>query len=305
MARDRRYQPYRAGGPVQLEVGRGAPALGRLDLLDLARFREPRLDDFTGHVPLARVVEVRHVLDEPHVHRALPRQLRERQRVVVHSLEHHHVDLDRLQAGLDGGVQAGQGLRQVADPGDVAIDLGVESVQADVDPREPGLLELGRVARQQQAVGGERDLELGLYAAQHADEVYRTLAHERLPAGYPDAPDARLRRGPREQLELLVGEYVLVREALHPFGRHAVYAAQVAPVGDRYPQVIYGGHSALLVFLLLFAHRLTLMQVLGSDPLTCVFSAFTSSLLSFPTRTGRIRPVPRPARDSAGPSRPK
>ena len=75
--------------------------------------------------------------------------------------------------------------------------------------------------------------------AEQLEETGKMRPHGRLAAGEtqpvdPEAIDAH----PGQPLDLLEGEDVLHGQPLHPFLRHAVRAAEVAPVGDGDAQVV-------------------------------------------------------------------
>ena len=78
----------------------------------------------------------------------------------------------------------------------------------------------------------------GRSAAIPATHDLQVPAQQRLAAGEPDSGDAQpVHRDPIRPQDLLVGEQLVGRQPVEPFGRHAVGAAQVAPVGQRDPQV--------------------------------------------------------------------
>ena len=62
----------------------------------------------------------------------------------------------------------------------------VEAVDAHVDAREAGGAQLGGAARQQDAVGREREVGDAVEGGEPLDEVDEALAHERLAAGHAD-----------------------------------------------------------------------------------------------------------------------
>src|SRR5690606_19572906 len=85
-------------------------------------------------------------------------------------------------------------------------------------------------------VGGER--QVGAERGELLDEHRQLGAHGGLTAGEADAVEAvALDEQPRDPLDLLEGEELVAGEPFHALGRHAVRAAEVAPVGDRDAQV--------------------------------------------------------------------
>ena len=100
------------------------------------------------------------------------------------------------------------------------------------------------VAREQQAVGGQRQvLDAGI-RGEHLDEALEVAPQQRLAARQPDPVDA-LRRRSRAATRAISsklssssrGRKRVVRA--EDLARHAVAAAQVAAVGDRDPQVAH------------------------------------------------------------------
>ncbi len=72
---------------------------------------------------------------------------------------------------------------------------------------------------------------------EHRRQLREFAAHERLAAGQPHVVDAhpgKQRDQPRDLLERQDRGSLQPRQ---PFRRHAVLAAEVAAIGDRYPQV--------------------------------------------------------------------
>ena len=62
-------------------------------------------------------------------------------------------------------------------------------------------------------------------------------AEQRLAAGQPDLVDAERQEDVDERARLLEVQHVLARQPDVVVLRHAVFAAQVAAIGDRQPQV--------------------------------------------------------------------
>src|SRR5207253_595608 len=93
----------------------------------------------------------------------------------------------------------------------------------------------------QGAVGRERQVERGVDGGQALDEVRHVGPDQRLPAGEADLGHAEADEDAGEPLDLLEAENLRPgQEAVLlavELGRHAVGAPEVAPVGDRDPQV--------------------------------------------------------------------
>src|SRR5439155_18140492 len=133
-------------------------------------------------------------------------------------------------------------------PGDREVDVVhrtedrvVERIQAHGDAREPGVPEGARLVREQRAVRREREVELA-DGGELGDEHLEIAAQGRLAAGEPHLADAQAGEDPHEALDLLEAQDLVARQELVPLAedllRHAVDAAEVAPVGDRDPQVV-------------------------------------------------------------------
>ena len=104
-------------------------------------------------------------------------------------------------------------------------------------PRPGGLQRVDLIG-QQHAVGGEREI----VAVRACAAIIRTsagdvAAQQRLAAGQPDLVDAERQEDVDERAGFLEVQHVLARQPDVVVLRHAVFAAQVAAVGDRQPQV--------------------------------------------------------------------
>ena len=130
-------------------------------------------------------------------------------------------------------------LRQPAPAGDAGELRRVERVERDVDPAHAAGDELGGVAAELAAVGGERELleRAGREVARHrVEEGQDALAHQGLAAGDAQLPHAEADEGVAEPVELLERQELRLGQELHVLG-HAVDAAEVAAVGHRDAQI--------------------------------------------------------------------
>jgi hypothetical protein len=97
------------------------------------------------------------------------------------------------------------------------------------------------VGAQRRAVGGEREVHGRQRLAQHGHQPRDVLAQQRLAAGEADLLRAERGERAREAHDLLEGEDLAVRQerivGIEHFPRHAVAAAEVAPIGHRDAQV--------------------------------------------------------------------
>src|ERR1051326_6906457 len=73
-------------------------------------------------------------------------------------------------------------------------------------------------------------------AAEGAEQGHDVAAHQRLPAPEAQFLDAEPDEGAAHPVELLEGQELLLWQKGHLF-RHAINAAEIAPVGDRYAQI--------------------------------------------------------------------
>ena len=74
---------------------------------------------------------------------------------MVAVFQDHRVQLEPPKTGGLGGPDAAQHPIQLAGPGDAAETLRLQAVQADVEPRHAGRLEVRRQSLQLRAVGGQ------------------------------------------------------------------------------------------------------------------------------------------------------
>ena len=242
--------------PVGVEPpigGRRSPTAGRHERVDgIDGGHDLVLAHDLGPVPRAGGVEG-HELDEAHADAGVAPQVGDvDDLVVVHAPLDDAVDLHRVEARLLRGVDAVEHPLQVVAAGDGEEALAAERVERDVDAVEAGVAQLVGQQAEGGAVGGDR--EVGLLpgqrrvgrrgqpqAGQLRHEHRQVGPHGRLAAGEADAVDVEaLHEDPGQALDLLEGEQVLPGQPRHALGRHAVRAAEVAPVGDRDPQVADG-----------------------------------------------------------------
>ena len=160
-----------------------------------------------------------------------------------------HVDLDRPQTHPRGRLDAFEhvGHREV-DVVHLAESGVVERVEAHGHALQAGVLERLRLAREQRAVGRQRQVEWralgGAHRCQLLDQRLDTLAQQRLAAGQADLAHAQLDEHTREPADLLEAQERAVRQeavrlAEHFLG-HAVAASEVAAVGHRDAQIAQG-----------------------------------------------------------------
>ena len=189
--------------------------------------------------PAVRLPDV-HVLDEPERYVAAAEPLGERDDAVI------------VDAALDDGVHLHPQTRgdscvdAVEDALDGEVDVVqrtehriVDRVETDVDASQARVRERLRLLCQQRAVRRQGDVERR-DRREHLDEVLEVAAQQRLTAGQAHGAHAEPREHAghprdllqRQQLSALEEHVVAAERAL----RHAVDAAEVAPVRDRDPQ---------------------------------------------------------------------
>src|SRR6185437_16715119 len=133
----------------------------------------------------------RHELDEAHVPGMLERQPRQiLELVVVHAAHHDDVDLDRVEPGVLRGERRPYWIEPEVAPRDPSDTLGTQTVDAHVDPVEPGVAKPRSDLRQAHTVRRQRDVgDLG-NVAQHAYEIFDLRPDRRLAASEPNSAKA-------------------------------------------------------------------------------------------------------------------
>jgi hypothetical protein len=164
------------------------------------------------------------------------------QTVVVDAAFDHRVELDRPEAGVEGGGDAVQHPPQRhADVVHRREHRLVQGVQAHRHPCQAGGAQPVRLAGQQRAVGGQRQVGDALDLTEHGHQRVELAAQQRLPAGQPDLGHPQRRGGADHPGDLLERQDLGAGEervaAAEDLLGHAVRAAEVAPIGDRDAQI--------------------------------------------------------------------
>lgn len=183
------------------------------------------------------VARERHVLDEAHVHRPLARPLDEVANFVLVKVRHHHAVHLRFVAELDRQVDAGDDALPAAPPRDFLELLRLQRVERDVQGVEAGSLVRDEVPRQHQPVCGDADILQARKFLKPRDDVYQILPDRRLAARQPNLLHALPDEESRDVNDLIGGQQMLLWGQRDALGGHAVIAAQVALLRQRYPQV--------------------------------------------------------------------
>ena len=215
----------------------------RLQRLDRPLLRDRLGDLAAGHdvvaAPAVRVADV-HVLDEADdVPRAAEMAGHVDDARVVRAALHHHVDLDREELGLRGGVDRVEHARdREVDVVHPPEHLVVERVEADGDAAQARVAQRVRLrAGQQRAVRRQGEVGETADAREHLHEALEVAADQRLAAGQADLADCHRRHQRDQPLDLLEAQDLVALEPRQPLGGHAVLAAEVAAVGDRHAQI--------------------------------------------------------------------
>ena len=183
----------------------------------------------------------RHHLDEGEVIAALAAPADElRELVLIGAAQRNAIDLDR-ETGPPRGLQSVEHLRHPSPAGDLCEFFCVECVEGDIDAPDAEFGEAVREAGELRTVGGEGQLveiraEMPGEALDQPDHI---APHQRLAAGQAQFAHAEPDEGRAEPIELLQGEEFLLGKKLHVL-RHAIDAAEVASVSDRYAEIRNG-----------------------------------------------------------------
>ena len=196
----------------------------------------------------------RHLLDEPQLVPAGQAVAQQAGRLVVVEVAHQHrVDLDGREPGGRSGREPGQHVGEPVAAGQFAEDLGSQRVERDVDPVEARVPQGGGAPVKADPVGGHRDLGARGERGCRGDDRDEVAAEQRLAAGEAHLADAkRFDADSDEPDDLIARQHFGGGQPVQALGRHAVRAAQVAPIGQRnaqvgcYPPVGISEHSPSL-----------------------------------------------------------
>jgi hypothetical protein len=146
-----------------------------------------------------------HILDEAHDHAAAAEAVDQIEyRVIVDSALDDRVDLDGREIGALGGLDTGEHLVDAAEAAAHAReDLRIQAVQAHGDAVEARGFQLRGVAREQDAVGRQRNIVDSRDAGEIADQIGEVRAQQRFAAGQPDLTHALGDEQPRQAQDLL------------------------------------------------------------------------------------------------------
>jgi hypothetical protein len=158
------------------------------------------------------------------------------QLVVVVAACHDRVDLEPGEACPPGRLDAREHARERIEPGQSDESVAPQRIEAHCEPMKAGRLEIGGLRLEQYAVGREREVPQPGSGRQLPHEHRDVTAEQRLAARQPDPIDPHFPEELDEPANLFKRQDVLARQPEVLVLRHAVVAAQVAPVGDRQPE---------------------------------------------------------------------
>ena len=143
-----------------------------------------------------------------------------------------------LNPSLPGQRQPAQYAPQVVAPRDLLEARAIQRVDVHVEPPQPRIVQRLREFLQQHAVGGQRQVLNPRNGRQPPDQYRQIAPHQRLSAGDPQLADSQPDGHAHEAFDLFKVQNLAALHKMHTRLRHAVKAADVAPVGDTDAQVI-------------------------------------------------------------------
>ncbi len=157
--------------------------------------------------------------------------------MIVHAALNDGIDLDGCKPGLTCVFDS---VQHVLDATEAAAhrgkDRGVQRIQAHRDAFEAGGFELCGVFGQQNSIGSQRDIVDVGNGGQVADEVCQVGAQQRLAARQTQLADPQLHEQPTQAHDLIERQPLVRAQkpvlVVKGFARHAIRAAEVAPVHD-------------------------------------------------------------------------
>ena len=162
--------------------------------------------------------------------------------MVVHPALDYGIDFDWAESGVFGGGYARQNaLRPEPAPVHAFEDVVVQRIQAYRDSPQSRVLEPLGELRQKVGVGRHGQVFDAVYLGEHGDERVHLRPDERLAARDSRLRDAETRHDADDSRHFLESQQRLARQELVALAvylrRHAVGAAEVAPVRHRNPQI--------------------------------------------------------------------
>ncbi len=143
------------------------------------------------------------------------------------------------KAGSLGRLDTSKGVCKLANPGYLAVAIGPQGVQTDVEPGQPRLSQFGSNGREQRSVGRHGDLVNALNARNHSNQLNDAATNQRLSARKANLVHTKTRGRLDHLCHFLKRKHVGVGTARYAVFRHAVNATTIASVCDRKAQVAY------------------------------------------------------------------
>jgi hypothetical protein len=164
--------------------------------------------------------------------------------VVIPTPHNDHVDLDRIEPGGNGRLNAVENFAKGVAARDLCETLTLQRIKRHVDPTQPGVFQGSCHPSQFGAVGRKRQVDRPAIGCterrQKAHERREIGTHCRLAPGEPYRLDAEtLYEEASDPLDLLVGQDLRSGQPLQALRRHAVHAPEVAAIGHGDPQVAH------------------------------------------------------------------
>jgi len=213
-------------------IGHRIQRIGLADLLKNLFSRDK------GRRPIGRDA-CRHVLDEPDLVGGPERKRGKIQEfAVVYAPNHHRVDLHGRKTGFLGGVDSVHCFSQIAAAREHREGLRLHGIETHIEAVHPGAPQIGREFSQHQAVRCDDEFLQPIDSGEVLEKIDKALPDQWFAARNPDLFDAQGSRKTRNAVQFLKTQNIAVPEFADSLGGHAVLTAQIAPVGDRKPEVV-------------------------------------------------------------------
>ena len=219
-------------------VGRNQFAKGELSLDLRSNFLR---GDHVLHLPAIGLPHI-HVLDKTHRDAALTSPPYQRQNFsLVHPPLHNRIDL-HAQSKSQGALDAGQNpIHLRPHPIHLGKDFRIKRIQTDRDSTEPRQAQAFGVVGQENPVRGQGKVLPSLDRGQHSHQIFHSAPQKRLSPGQSHLAHAHRHCEADEALDFFIAKNLIAGQKgiIGPkhLGRHAVAAAKVTAVRDRYPEI--------------------------------------------------------------------
>ncbi len=154
------------------------------------------------------------------------------------------VDLDGLESGLRGGLDAFKDLLETVPAVDVFEFFRVQGVETDVQPLQARLAERIGLLLQEKRVGGHGDVIDAVHPGEHLDEHRQVFPHGGFAPGQPQAVNAQPGNHLDHPGDFLESEEMNPVHKFHIVGRHTIGTTEITAVGHRNAKIDDGpAHS--------------------------------------------------------------